>query len=117
MLTELQLKNWLGIILQISILFSIVLVLAGGSALLWAQGGESLVISTAKGNIDIRSLWDVQHLFSPLGLIELGLLVLVAAQVLRVAMLCGYYTYIRDYWFMLFSFFILSVILYSLIWQ
>jgi uncharacterized membrane protein len=120
MFLEIKFKNWLGIILQTSIFISILLVLAGGIGFLWEHGNESFTNNpflSENYNINILTFWHTESLLSPIGLIELGLLVLVGAQVLRVAMLCCYYTIIRDKWFMLFSFFILSVILFSLIWQ
>ncbi len=120
MLTELRLKNSLGLILQASIIISIILVLIGGCGFLWQHGQDNLQYYLALPthlDINILTNWNSQELLSPFGLIELGLLVLVLAQVLRVAILTGYYIVIRDYWFILFSVFILSVILYSLIWQ
>lgn len=120
MLSEIQVKFWLSVILQIGIFLSIVLVLVGGAEFLWLHGSESLhsaLISTTNYNINIVTIWQSQHIFSPLGLIELGLVVLVGAQVLRVALLVCYYSFIRDIWFIGFSLFILAVLLYSLIWQ
>jgi uncharacterized membrane protein len=120
MFLEIKLKNWLGIILQASIFMSILLVLTGGVGFLWTHGNEDLTNNafiSENFNINILTFWRTQSLFSPIGLIDLGLLVLVGAQVLRVALLCCYYAIIRDKWFTLFSFFILSVILFSLIWQ
>lgn len=120
MLSELHIKYWLGIILQIGIMLSIALVLLGGMSFLLHHGSEPLknnMLLSTNFDIDIFTIWRNGNLYTSIGLIELGLLILVLAQVLRVAMLSYYYTMIRDYWFMLFSFFILSVILYSLIWQ
>ena len=120
MVSELRFKNWLGLILQASIIISIILVLIGGCGFLWQHGADNLqYYLSLPSHLDINILtnWNSQELLSPFGLIELGLLVLVIAQVLRVALLTGYYAWIRDYWFTAFSLFILSVILYSLIWQ
>jgi uncharacterized membrane protein len=120
MLSEVRLKNWLGIILQVSMLISIAFVLFGGLCFLWEHGHKDLqqFLSTPTHyNINILTIWRDQSFFSPIALIEVGLLVLVIAQILRVALMTGYYILIRDLWFTLFSFFILSVILYSLIWQ
>jgi uncharacterized membrane protein len=66
-------------------------------------------------NFDIFSIWNWQHLFSSVGMIELGMLVLVATQVARVLMLLIFYILQRDYWYILFSSFILTVIIYSLV--
>lgn len=118
MLSQKRLENYLGIILQIAIIISIVMVLLGGSWFLSLHGNEALNNNPFIVNnhqIHFSLLWQQQHWLSPFGLIEIGLLILVIAQVLRVAMLTGYYLFIRDYWFMVFSLFILSVILYSLV--
>lgn len=120
MLTEHRLNLWLGRILQIGIIISIVLVMLGGVSFLLVHGGESLennIFVTTNYDIDVIHIWR-NHLFTtPIGWIELGLLTLVMAQILRVAVLCYYYVRIKDIWFTSFSFFILSIILYSLIWQ
>lgn len=120
MMTELRLKNWMGIILQVSLIISIALTIIGGSSYLWVHGQETLqenVLPVTHFNFNAFSHWSMTQLLSPLGLIEIAMLILVLAQVSRVALLCAYYTLTRDYWFMLFSFFILAIILYSLIWQ
>lgn len=120
MLTEIKLNHWMGRILHVGILLSIVLVMAGGISFLLQHGGESLqnnIFLSTNYDIDILQIWRSKLLFSPIGLIELGLLTLVMAQILRVALLSYYYIAIRDYWFMIFSLFILSIILYSLLRQ
>ncbi len=120
MYSEERLNYWLGRTLQIGIILSIFLVMLGGAMFLLAHGSEHIqdnVFLATNYSIDIPTILHSKLLFTPIGLIELGLLVLVMAQIVRVAMLCCYYTFIRDAWFMLFSFFILSVILYSLLWQ
>ena len=120
MYAESRVNYWLGRILQVGIFLSIVLVLLGGVMFLLAHGSEPIqdnVLLATNYNIDILTILQSPQRFSPIGFIELGLMVLVMAQILRVAMLCCYYTVIRDAWFMLFSFFILAVILYSLLWQ
>lgn len=119
-MSETHLKYWLGLLLQISIFISIILVLAGGSAFLWQHGNENLqnyLLMTSHLDLKSLSFFKIQSFFSPFGLIEMGFIVLVSAQVVRVALLTGYYVLIRDYWFMLFSFFILFVIVFSLICQ
>tara|TARA_R110000868_G_scaffold244441_1_gene500747 strand:+ start:2404 stop:2766 length:363 start_codon:yes stop_codon:yes gene_type:complete len=120
MIADTGLKSGLTIILQLGIFLSIALVLSGGLWFLVQHGNEPLLHNAylaTRYDIDIITIWQSPRLFSPIGLIELGLLVLVAAQVLRVALLGCYYALIRDHWLMSFSFFILVVILYSLIWQ
>lgn len=104
--------------MQISIIISIVFVMIGGISFLMQHGSESLhdnIFLATSYDIDILTIWKSEWLFSPIRLIELGLLTLVMAQILRVALLSYYYIVIRDYWFMLFSIFILSITLYSLL--
>lgn len=120
MISEIRITHWLARILQIGIIISITLVLIGGISFLLRHGAENLknnIFLSTSYDIDILSIWQNGWLFSPIRLIELGLLTLVMAQIIRVALLGYYYTVIRDYWFMLFSLFILSIILYSLLRQ
>ncbi|MCW5582845.1 MAG: DUF1634 domain-containing protein [Gammaproteobacteria bacterium] len=54
---------------------------------------------------------------SPLAIIELGFLVLVATQAIRVAMLVWFYFVTQDYWFTSISIFILITLIYGFIWR
>jgi uncharacterized membrane protein len=120
MISENQIQTWLGNVLKVGIMVSLMLILIGAVFFLIQHGGESFennIFITTNYDIDILKIWESKEFFSAIGMIELGLLVLVLVQVLRVGLLCYYYTMIHDKWFMLFSFFIMSVILYSLIWQ
>ena len=120
MLTESQLQHWLGRILQFGIMLAVSLVLVGGVGFLWTHGSEPLqgnIIFSTNFDIDVLKIWHQHLLASPIGWIELGLLTLVIAQILRVTVIAYYYVRIRDVWFSLFSFFILSIILYCLLWQ
>lgn len=119
MISEIKLKQILGQLLQVGIILSILFVLIGGAGFLLQHGSENYqnnIFLMTSYDIDIIKIWN-DHLYSPIGFIELGLLMLVIMQVLRVAALSLYYILTRDYWFILFSIFILSVILYSLIRQ
>ena len=120
MVTEKKLQIWLGYILKFGIFISLAFVLVGAVSFLTIHGNENFndnIFLVTNYDIDILKIWQSKEFYSPLGMIELGLLALVIVQVLRVAFLTYYYTLISDKWFMLFSFFILSVILYTLIWQ
>lgn len=120
MVSEKRLKIGMGYLLLGGIYLAIFLVALGGSIFLWQHHDATLqqiLIPSISYNINILTIWNIQHLLSPIGLIELGMLILVGIQVARVALLLIYYIAKRDYWFILFSGFILSVILYSLIWQ
>lgn len=120
MISENKLEFFLGVLLQAGIILTMILVLTGGIWFLWQHGFDSFqhnIIFTTSFDIDIIKIWQEQNLSSPVKLIELGLLTLVLTQIARVAVLCAYYLSTRDYWFILFSFFILSILLYSLVYQ
>lgn len=113
MLTPHKMQEDLTLILLMGTLFAIFLVFLGGSTYLWQHGNEVLqlkVLESSHVNIDIRHL---SFSFSPLFIIILGLLSLVATQMLRVLLLLIYYASIRDYKFTLISLFVLLVLLYS----
>lgn len=119
MISEAKIKIWLGLILQTGIFISTTLVMIGGLVFLSQHGSETLSSELAPSinyDIDMLTIWHSKNLFSSVGLIELGLLCLVATQVFRVGLLCYFYTISRDYWFIFFSTFILLVLLYSMIW-
>lgn len=120
MISEKRLKNLMGYFMLAGIYLAIFLVALGGTIFLWQHHDATLQQILMPGinyNIDVLKIWNIQHLLSPIGLIEMGMLILVGIQVARVALLLIYYIAKRDYWFILFSGFVLSVILYSLIWQ
>lgn len=104
----------MNLILMIGITISVVLVMLGGTLFLLHYGYEDVSLEfihvmnrgTSFSNI-IASAWS----FSPLGIIESGLLTMIATQVIRVAMLAFFYCRIRDYWFVAMSLFILVVMI------
>lgn len=120
MLSVKQMENIIGWILILGTLFSALLVLIGGGFYLWEHGGENFHLELLQANhfqLNISEILTVAFSFSPLGLIELGLISLIATQILRVAMLAGFYAMIKDYWFTAISLFILFVLLYSFLWR
>ncbi|HEU5281009.1 MAG TPA: DUF1634 domain-containing protein [Gammaproteobacteria bacterium] len=97
-------------------LTAMVFVLIGGALYLWQQANTPLqteLLITAKPMSLFGTIHDL-HRATPIGLIELGLGLLIATQVLRMVWLVEMYVGERDYWFTGFSLFILTTILYSL---
>ncbi len=112
-----KLEEMIGLTLLFGILLSLILVLIGGILFLFQEGTQSLdqaLLQIGNYHITVKQIWHTLLTFSPIGLIELGLYLLVMTQVLRVAMLVGFYGFIRDYWFTCISLFILVVLIYSL---
>ena len=92
----------------------------GGLFFLMQHGMDNIqveILQTTPLQISHQELWQFALSFTPLGLIELGLLLLVLTQIIRVALLCGFYAAIRDYWFTVICTFILFVLVYSLFWR
>lgn len=117
MISSNKMQENLTIILLLGTLTATFLVLAGGSMYLWNHGQEILqlkLLETSHFKINIRHL---DFSYSPLFIIVLGLLTLVATQILRVLLLVFYYGSIRDYKFTFISLFVLLVLIYSFIAQ
>jgi uncharacterized membrane protein len=120
MISTQKMENMMGVLLLVGTLFSASLVCIGGVLFLIHHGGESIHsewLQLAASQISHHQTWSLAFSFSPLGIIELGLLMLVITQILRVFLLCGFYATIRDFWFTLISTFILFVLIYSLFWR
>jgi uncharacterized membrane protein len=97
-------------------LTAMLFVFLGGVFYLWQHANTPLqteLLITQQPMSILRTLHDL-HAATPIGLIELGLGLLIATQVLRMVFLIEMYVGERDYWFTGFSLFILTAILYSL---
>lgn len=120
MLSTKQMEDVMSLLLMIGMLLSAGLVLLGGSLYLIQHGTETLhteLLQVNNYHITVELIWKNALALTPLGIIELGLLVLIGTQVLRVALLVGFYAFTRDVWFTVISLFILITLLYSLIWR
>lgn len=111
-----KMQRGMNLVLMIGMIISVVLVMIGGSLFLLHFGSENIqneFVYVVNEGTSAARIWESALNFSPLGMIELGLLVLVAIQAIRVAMLAWFYGKTRDYWFLGMSLFILSVLFYS----
>lgn len=116
-----RIEEIIGIILIIGTLCTAALVILGGSIFLIQHGQENMQTELLNADhyaIPITTLLIQDTVaFSPMAIIELGLLLLVAIQVLRVLLLFLYYLVIRDVYFSLISLFILLMLVYSIFWR
>ncbi len=120
MLSASKIQAIMGMLLLAGIYSSAIFVCLGGILFLMQHGSENIqaewlhltVIPTSR-----FAIWQLALSFTPLGIIELGLLLLVFTQIVRVALLVGFYAAIRDYWFTLISAFVLFVLVYSMFWR
>ena len=110
-----KIEKCIGLFLLTGILISASFVCIGGILFLIQHGSETIRTDILPSPLSRQAMWQLAFSFSPLGMIELGLLLLVLTQLLRVALLCGFYAAIRDYWFTGISAFILLVMVYSVL--
>lgn len=118
MLSTKKMEEIMGWLLTLGTLISAALVLIGGGVYLMQYGHTKIDISALQDHAQptsIKQIWETALSFSPLGIVELGLLLLVATQILRVGLLAWFYAAIRDYRFTLISVFILLTLIYSFV--
>ena len=112
-----KIEAMIAAMLLLGVLASVTCVSVGGIGYLWQHHAETL----AQMNI---------HTFSPttatallrlafsgtaLGWVELGVMILMGTQLLRVALLIVFYGSIKDYKFVIISSYVLCLLLYSLL--
>lgn len=115
-----NIENIIGLVLLFGIILSAITVLIGGILFLLQHGSESLQSELGYAftfPTNSQQLWQMALSFTPIGIIELGLLMLVMTQILRVILLTGYFLALRDNWFILCSIFILLMLVYSLFFR
>jgi uncharacterized membrane protein len=109
----------MSVLLNVGTFFSALLVLCGGTLFLWHNKHILLRTELLENNyqISVKHIWQNTSILSPLGIIEIGLLALVATQILRVALLVWFYFTTRDYRFTLICAFVLIILLYSFVFR
>lgn len=103
-----QMQYWMSRLLLTGTLLALTVVTLGGIWYLTLHGSSPL--QTELFNVHASDL----KITAPLGFIELGLYLLIATQVLRLIWLLWFYIKDHDYWFSIFTAFILCLIIYSL---
>ncbi len=113
-----RMEIMIGILLRTGVLLAAVLVLSGGIIYLARHGhqipnyrtflGEPRGLETVAGILEGAVTWKGQ------AIIQLGLLVLIATPVVRVAFAVVGFAVEHDYMYVIVSFIVLAVLLYSL---
>lgn len=111
-----RMENAMSVILTTGMIISLMLVTIGGVLYLYQSAHENidaffhsgLNFQTSVGQIVLSAFS-----LSPFGIIEFGVLILVATQSVRVGLLVWYYSLKKDRWFTGISLFILAVLIYS----
>jgi uncharacterized membrane protein len=116
--TDEQLEALLGNVLRAGVVLAAAIVLAGGAIYLVRHGGEPMDVETFRGEPDeLRTVPGILTEAVTLrgrGVIQLGLLALVATPVLRVALSAFGFLRERDWLYVGLTLFVLGVLLYSL---
>lgn len=112
-----DLKDLIGVILIIGALISIAVVSIGAVWYLLENGAQHMqhiIFQPETYQLTVLEvLRSMLKPWTPIVLIELGLIILIATQILRVLLLAIYYTLERDIYFAPISIFILLLLLYS----
>jgi len=114
---HLRVQNAVGNLLRIGVLLSAAVVLAGGVLFLWHHGGSVPDYRVFRGEpLDLRSIAGILRdaSGSGRGLVQLGLLLLVATPVARVAFTAIAFAVERDRTYVLIALLVLALLLKSL---
>lgn len=116
-----RLEAAIGRFMAISVYLAAAILLLG-AILLFVQKGTQLVNFATYHNepIVLDSMVNIFYRalhFSALSIIEIGIIILVAAQIMRVALTTWLFLRLKDYWFVIFSAIILLLLLSSIIWK
>jgi len=111
-------ERWIGNILKIGVIISAVLVLAGGILFLYRYGMMGIHYATFKGEPDnlknISGILTAALSFHSRGIIQLGLLCLMATPMMRVVFSFGIYAKQKDTLYCLITSIVLCLLIYSL---
>jgi uncharacterized membrane protein len=113
-----QIDDIIGALLRIGVVASSVVVLLGGILYLLHHGGSVPHYSVFQGEpSDLRSLWGIAHdvlQFNSRGIIQFGLLLLIATPIVRVAFAALAFALQRDRTYVTVTLIVLALLLYSL---
>ena len=113
-----KLQLLMGQLLLVGLALSLILTIFGGAFYLFLHGGEisshqifkQAPLSVAKKH------WHELFTFSSYSIIQIGIIILVLTQLLRVSLLVVYYLKLHDLKFVGMSLFILGILIYSVFW-
>jgi uncharacterized membrane protein len=107
----------IGRVLRVGLIASVLIVLTGGVFYLLQNGHQDIHYQVFQYTSTFSSITNILHeafTRSPAGIIQLGLLVLVLTQVLRVLLTIGLFLKIKDYLFTIISLIIFAILVYSI---
>lgn len=111
-----KMENMMSILLTLGTLISAALVIFGGTLYLIKYGSDPVHFEWMTNNnyqLNLKRILFMSTSVYSLTIVEVGLLLLVGTQILRVGLLVWFYAKMRDYWFTAISLFILLTLIYS----
>ncbi len=116
-----RLERLIGSVLLAGVFASAVIVCSGGALFLWRHGGATVHYRVFRGEpsdlCSIEGAVKDAKSFSGRGIIQLGLMLLVAVQVVRVGLATFLFAVSRDRVFVLVSLLVLGMLSYGLLVQ
>ena len=116
--TDERMELIIGNLLRAGVIFAAAVVFFGAVVFLWRHGGEIPSYHVFAGEpAYLRAIVPVVHdafAFHGLGLMQLGLLLLIATPVARVAFSIGAFALQRDFMYIIITCIVLAVLLYSM---
>ena len=116
---ELRFENVLGNLLRAGVSMAAAVVLIGGVVYLFRHGAEPFVYTVFRGEpTDLRSIAGIirsARTLSGRGIIQLGLLMLVATPVARIIVSVGAFAAEKDWKYVVITLIVLAVLVYSML--
>ncbi len=108
-------KLFIGSVFTFFLLISLLLTVAGGAYYIFKEGQSIKYYHVFQNSsqIGLQKIWQEALTLSPVGIIQMGILILIFSQLLRVVLIAFYYVKSHDFKFMFFSFFIIGFIIFS----
>jgi uncharacterized membrane protein len=115
-----RIEQIIGRLLQIGVLLAAVVVLVGGAMLLAQYGGNAASFAKFRGEDPVlKSIGSILHgvaTGNSRAIVQLGLVLLIATPVARVALTLGAFLLQRDRLYVVVTTIVLALLLYGLIW-
>ncbi|HEV3510076.1 MAG TPA: DUF1634 domain-containing protein [Candidatus Sulfotelmatobacter sp.] len=117
--TDQRIENVLGNLLRAGVLLSALVVSIGGAVYLWRHGHSPVEFGVFRGEPadlrDVRGIIGESVAWHGRGIIQLGLLLLIATPIARVAFSIFGFAQERDRMYVVFTVIVFSILLFSLL--
>ncbi len=116
-----RMERSIGAVLLVGVVASAFVVLFGGAVFVWRHGSVPVHYRIFRGEAsDLRTLEGILgdlKAFSGRGIIQLGLMLLVAVQVIRIALAGLLFVLKRDWIFVAITIFVLGLLIFGLVFE